>query len=261
MDDETLEEGAKILYARISMYSKDGKCWASNRHFAEKQKVTNRCIQNWLRQLIDAGYIEVDVRKGGFQTERDIWIVIDFKKMYTKRTTVHPIAKCSSPPEAPQFAQININKTNIKTKREAKPPRTLFGSHVLLYEKEYEELCEKYGKERLDRMIEKMNLGIASKGYEYKCFKSTIQSWFLNEKDDGVKNYKTDSSEKNIEFCKSIIQQYNSRTYYINLLSKEVEFTPRGNGQPICLRYSENGFKEQFENNLRKCGFEKVTKK
>ena len=114
MDDDSLDEGAKILYARISMYSQEGRCWASNAHFAEKQKVTIRCVQLWLKQLVDGGHIEVEIETGGFQTKRNIWITIDFKNSFTKRTTVHPPANYSSPPPEPQFTHININKTNIK---------------------------------------------------------------------------------------------------------------------------------------------------
>lgn len=110
LDDDDLDEGAKTLYARISMYSQDGRCWASNKHFAEKQKVTTRCIQLWLKQLVDKGYIVVEVETGSFQTKRDIWITNDFKKHYTKRTTVHPPANCSSPPPAPQFTSIDKYK-------------------------------------------------------------------------------------------------------------------------------------------------------
>ncbi len=124
MDNENLDEGAKILYARISMYSQDGRCWASNAHFAEKQKVTTRCIQKWLKQLSDFGYIEVEIKTGGFQTQRNIWIVIDFKNNVTKRTTVHPLANYSSPPTEPQFVQTmykqdkeDIDKDNVSRKK------------------------------------------------------------------------------------------------------------------------------------------------
>lgn len=98
LDNENLDEGAKSLYARISMYSQDGRCWASNAHFAEKQKVDIRTIQRWLKQLIENDYIEVELEKGGFQTKRNIWILIDFKKNFTKRHTCHPDATYMSPP-------------------------------------------------------------------------------------------------------------------------------------------------------------------
>ncbi len=113
LDDETLDEGAKVLYGRISMYSEEGRCWASNQHFADKHKVTTRCIQQWLEQLKDAGYIEIDLDKSGFQTKRDIWIINDFKKQFTRRNTVRADANCISSGGAPQFT--SSNKTNTST--------------------------------------------------------------------------------------------------------------------------------------------------
>ncbi len=98
MENENLDEGAKILYARISMYSENGRCWASNSHFADKQKVDIRTIQRWLKQLVDEEYIEVEIERGTFNTRRNIWIIIDFKKNFTKRHECHPPMKSMSPP-------------------------------------------------------------------------------------------------------------------------------------------------------------------
>lgn len=141
MDDENLDEGAKILYARISMYASEGRCWASNKHFAEKQNVTIRCIQNWLKQLVDAQHIEVEIETGGFQTKRNIWLIIDFKNSFTRRTTVHPPAQCSSPLPEPQFTPnircINTSKINkILPPLSSKFPESHLGEGV---EKEEED--------------------------------------------------------------------------------------------------------------------------
>jgi len=115
MDDESLDEGAKVLYARISMYAQEGRCWATNAHFAAKQKVTIRCIQKWLAQLEDAEYIEVEVIRGGFQTSRNIWLIGDFKKMFTKRTAVHaPPVNCSSSVHEPQFIQTTPTPSSVE---------------------------------------------------------------------------------------------------------------------------------------------------
>jgi|GEM_PF-6351051 hypothetical protein len=113
LDDENIEEGAKNLYSRISMLSEEGRCWASNEYFAEKHKVTTRCIQNWLKQLADAEYIQIDIDKTGFQTKRDIWIVNDFKKQFTKRTTVRVDTKHSSSPHEPQCTSSIYTNNNL----------------------------------------------------------------------------------------------------------------------------------------------------
>lgn len=120
LDDENIEEGAKNLYARISMLSDEGRCWATNEYFAEKHKVTTRCIQNWLKQLKDAEYIDVEVEKGGFQTKRNIWITNDFKKQFTKRNTIHPLKKSDSPPPDAYFAS-SIETNNNCTNKQQQP--------------------------------------------------------------------------------------------------------------------------------------------
>jgi hypothetical protein len=114
MDDEKLHDGAKMLYARISMYSQEGRCWASNRHLSEKHGVDTRTIQRWLKQLSDEGYIEIEVETGGFHTKRNIWITNDFKKSHTKRHPCHPSPTSMSPLPDTNVVHINTSKTNIK---------------------------------------------------------------------------------------------------------------------------------------------------
>lgn len=119
--DEDLEHGAVRLYGMISMYSEEGRCWASNQHFADKFKVSIRTIQNWLQQLTDKEYIEVEIIKGGFQTKRNIWITNDFKKHSTKRNTFHPDAQCISPTHETDFTSYNgisTSDTNIKQQQQ-----------------------------------------------------------------------------------------------------------------------------------------------
>jgi hypothetical protein len=114
MDDEKLHDGAKMLYARISMYSQEGRCWASNKHLSEKHGVDVRTIQRWLKELSDEGYIEIEIEIGGFQTKRNIWITNDFKKSYTKRQPCHPHPTQMSPTPDANVTLINTSKTNIK---------------------------------------------------------------------------------------------------------------------------------------------------
>lgn len=114
MDDEKIHDGAKMLYARISMYSKEGRCWASNKHLSEKHGVDVRTIQRWLKELSDQGYIDVEIETGGFQTKRNIWITNDFKKIYTKRQSCHPPASNMSPTPDTDVIHINTSNTNIK---------------------------------------------------------------------------------------------------------------------------------------------------
>jgi hypothetical protein len=56
--DENLTMGARFLYGEITaLCNKKGYCWARNAYFAELYKVSNRTISEWIKQLIDNGYI------------------------------------------------------------------------------------------------------------------------------------------------------------------------------------------------------------
>jgi len=116
LEDEDLNSGAIVLYARLSMYSKEGRAWPSNQHLAEKQKVDERTIQKWLKQLKDKKYIEVEiiVGKNNRQTIRNIWINNDFKNNFKGWHIDHPPPAVASPPPDRGGTHINIKRINIK---------------------------------------------------------------------------------------------------------------------------------------------------
>lgn len=68
---------------------------------------------------------------------------------------------------------------------------------------------------------------------------------------------KVEQQVDNETFAKNLEYEYHSKTYTINALSKCLELTPNGNGQPVVINYSENGFKDQVRNALMKAGFSK----
>lgn len=60
--DDNLKDKAKLLYAEItSLSNKDGKCWASNRYFAELYNVTTTTISLLIKNLVDQGYLETEL--------------------------------------------------------------------------------------------------------------------------------------------------------------------------------------------------------
>ena len=107
LEDQSLSIGAKLLYSWISMYANRGKCWASNRHFGEKLGVKIRSIQNWLKELTDQSYIQVEVIYDSVQTKRNIWLSDDFRKRF----------------KTPQFSKINsTSDKNSQPDSECTPP-------------------------------------------------------------------------------------------------------------------------------------------
>ena len=65
--DSDISANAKLLYGEITSLCNDkGYCWASNEYFAELYGVGRTSIQNWIKSLVDKGYIfrEVTYKKG-----------------------------------------------------------------------------------------------------------------------------------------------------------------------------------------------------
>ena len=252
MEDENLEDGAKILYARIDMYSQEGRCWASNEHLAEKQKVTVRCIQLWLKQLLDCEYIEIDIKRiPGKGNSRDIWIKTDFKKMFTKRTTVHPPLNHSSPRGEPQFTSyIEDKEQNTKNNNKEVVVSSILKDRDDLTEDDKISLS-RHSEERLVLAIEFSKIHPPTKTL------AQLIHWHCTQKKPPIPdaNKAKTSPEANKELAKKYSCDYISNTHVIEILNTYVEFASKGPHAPICLDYSEIGFKEKLEHNLKKCGF------
>jgi len=53
---------AKLLYGEITaLCNQKGFCWSSNQYFAELYGVSNTSVSSWVKQLIDAGFIKVEM--------------------------------------------------------------------------------------------------------------------------------------------------------------------------------------------------------
>jgi hypothetical protein len=252
MDDDNLNEGAKILYARISMYSQEGRCWASNDHFAEKQQVTTRCIQKWLAELKDAGYIEVDIEKGGFQTKRDIWIVNDFKKMFTRRTVVRPEANGSSPSPEPQFTHINTSDINIK---EQQQPAAVFYFDIL-------EKVSISGDEKvwLSQHFPVEDIQIA---IDWATHPNTVLSkplaaalkWACKAKPI-IQETLEEKITSNKKYTEELSKIHTSKHYKLEAYNTNAYIEPLQNGSVCVIKYDETGFKEILKKELIQRGFD-----
>lgn len=74
LDHKNLDDGAKLLYARLSaLCNENGYSWASNAYLAEKHNVEVRTIQRWLTALQKYKFIHIHISKKKFITTRKIF--------------------------------------------------------------------------------------------------------------------------------------------------------------------------------------------
>ena len=100
--------------------------------------------------------------------------------------------------------QSNTDKKVNKVNKDNKVKNT-FGEYanVKLSTDEYESLVLEYGEQKIKEYIDKVDLGVQSKGYKYKDFKATIKAW-IKKDGDGPKATPAKKSEFN---------NYDQRTY------------------------------------------------
>jgi hypothetical protein len=88
-DSRELSPYAKLLYAEISALTHErGYCWASNARFASILNVCTRSIKNWMRELRDHGFIEVQIDRHDFREQRKIWLSLENKEKFRVGTAV-----------------------------------------------------------------------------------------------------------------------------------------------------------------------------
>ena len=60
--DSRLKPNAKLLYGEITaLCNKEGYCWAENKYFSDLYSVTKTTVSDWVKNLKDCGYIEVQI--------------------------------------------------------------------------------------------------------------------------------------------------------------------------------------------------------
>lgn len=73
-----VSSSAKLLFGEITALSTtEGYCWATNKYFADLYGVTDRAIRNWISELFDKGFIDVEIIN---QSQRRIFIAGGRKK-------------------------------------------------------------------------------------------------------------------------------------------------------------------------------------
>ncbi len=71
--DKDLSSTAKLLYAEITaLCNEKGYCWATNQYFSELYSISDRQVQNLLKQLVTKKYIKIIIEQN---TKRRIFLI------------------------------------------------------------------------------------------------------------------------------------------------------------------------------------------
>lgn len=261
-----------------ALYCKDhGGCYAKNDYLGKKLHLKEKSVSEIISKLMKIGLVEkvgFDGRTRVIRACKEKWYQPESASGLNR--SLHPVKTGGRGRSEPESHNIYI-KEERKDKdiaRTASQPRfdILFSfedsSFKNITDKDILDWKELYPSVDVDLQIKKMiqwNLSNSKQAKSKKQWRKFINTWLSKNNEELInkKSYQSakkggESNEKeNYDLCKRIVSGYESPTYSLNLLSKELEFTPKGNGQPICLSYSELGFNEQLQNNLRKCAFVK----
>jgi hypothetical protein len=112
--DPELKDKAKLLYGEIvALSNKNGYCFASNRYFAELYGVSKMTISLLIKNLVDNGYIETEIKYKENSKEIDNRYIKIVIYPYIKKS-IYPIY------ENLKDNNININNTSINIKENIK---------------------------------------------------------------------------------------------------------------------------------------------
>lgn len=252
-----IEMGAKLLYGEITaLCSQEGFCWATNQYFADLYDVDISTIKRWVSSLKTCKFIKVEHKKEGIYEIRKIWISNEIQKMFTaaqKRAGGGSKMSWGGLKNEPHIntENITLNKnTPIIPKGDE---REACGAVIRLSKEEYKKAEELCGSEVLKEIISEMNDYLLAHGKKYKDYLAAIRTWHRKRQKD-PKKAKVDQSQSNFEWAKKIINTTNLKGK-LEAYEEYVVFKGIGPTPDIVIKFSENGFKEQVINRLRKMGF------
>jgi len=176
---EVMPEGDTILIIWIKLLALAGRCNERGRIvLAEGIPYTDEMLStlfgrplNTIRLALQAlerfGMIE-------FQHEQVLWI-----RNWEKHQNVEGLDKIRE--------QGKIRQQRFKARQKAidAPSRHRHGDKVMLTDKEYEKLCERYTKAVTDQYIEKINDYCVQHGQTYTDYNRTVHTWIKNDKVKG----------------------------------------------------------------------------
>jgi hypothetical protein len=153
-----------------------------NKLLPPRKKVPATTLWRWLKVLEQCGNLDIKATNK--------YSVITISKWHDYQEDEQQLVNKWS--TTGQQMVTNKNVKNDKKKH--------YAENVLLTEKEYANLCDKYGKELADRSIEFLSLYKVEKAYKTKSDNLTIQRWVVDAVKSTPKHRQTEKKVVQIDF-------------------------------------------------------------
>lgn len=191
--DKNLRANEKLLYGEISaLTNKTGKCWASNKYFADIYGVTTQAVSKWVLNLKKGGYISIDYtyKAGSKEIENRIikMVSTNVDEVSTNdlevSTNVDRGINNGLQGYQQKFKENNTsnNNTSINNTNNIKPSQI-----EKEFENEFETLWELYPRKVSKKEALKCYIRARKNGVDYDIVKRGIENYNQFIRQNGVK--------------------------------------------------------------------------
>ena len=154
--DNKLGDREKVFYTEISaLCNSTGKCTAPNSYFCKLYDISDSTVSRAISKLKSCGYIDISQRvfnhQGVMKTKREISIIME------KINTVTP-------------KKPRVKKEKVEDKK-------YINDFIVMKEETYSKHCIDYGKETVDKTIEKMKTWCTTKQEFSKDYGLRLTKW------------------------------------------------------------------------------------
>lgn len=270
----------KFLWTEIyTLHDREkGGCFASEEFFCERLGIQRRNLYKMLKHLKDIGLVEDVHFDGRMKIRKAVYTQEDTNSASPQKCTkVHGSGaqKCTHPIIYKNTVenirtQVAVHSTatrssSVSSQKSSKIERAL---HVNTSDEEHEKLVKVHGENFVQNCYTRLSMWKTDKP-KTKWMKDdyrTILRWVVDAVKEDVRKLKgTDISqaEANKKLAKAIEEKFKKlpdthklrKSYSIEALPEYISISQTGNSYySFSLKYTEHGFKDQLESEMRKRG-------
>jgi hypothetical protein len=184
--DPNITREVKALYALIAAYTgNDEVCWPSIKKISEYLASSEQSIRNWMKELSDAGWVEIE-RSNGRKSNRYRLIIPSTPVEGSTDKTYQPSTPVEGKPSTPVDPTINITNNN-RSVSPSRPPipkidpdfeEKVWMGDLEPWERHWGDIYPDVNVER--EMFSAMEYAIAHPEKQYKKWFAFLSNWMRN---------------------------------------------------------------------------------